>query len=404
MSGPVLPPTPAPLKSIQHYLKIAAEHDQRDPVVSYWCRLYALQTGLKLSTKTTEETNFLMKLMDWLESTKKALHDNEAITNNVAAQAHLENWALKLFMYADKNDRNSNFEKSTIQSFYTAGLLYDVITTFGDLTEEAVQNRKYAKWKAAYIHNCLKNGETPVPGPMKQEGDDEGSVDNLASLDNDAEAEKPNIEPDQNSDESNENQAGEITTENESEEAEENNPEKEPEEAEQTPDRESDEAAENPDKESEEGKFEAEEIDSAKEPEPAADAESDEVSDSGVPTPPASTDAFGFPSVPSSFSSNITPPKPVNIPPERKNFVPVEPNPYNPAPIPTNPGTEKPSSFENFNNLKTEGGVTLNLEQMTKAQKLIKWAGSALNYDDVPTTVMNLRKALHLLTTGQELP
>ncbi|XP_033228100.1 vacuolar protein sorting-associated protein VTA1 homolog isoform X18 [Belonocnema kinseyi] len=299
MSGPVLPPTPAPLKSIQHYLKIAAEHDQRDPVVSYWCRLYALQTGLKLSTKTTEETNFLMKLMDWLESTKKALHDNEAITNNVAAQAHLENWALKLFMYADKNDRNSNFEKSTIQSFYTAGLLYDVITTFGDLTEEAVQNRKYAKWKAAYIHNCLKNGETPVPGPMKQEGDDEGSVDNLASLDNDAEAEKPNIEPDQNSDESNENQ----------------------------------------------------------------------VSDSGVPTPPA-----------------------------------IEPNPYNPAPIPTNPGTEKPSSFENFNNLKTEGGVTLNLEQMTKAQKLIKWAGSALNYDDVPTTVMNLRKALHLLTTGQELP
>ena len=50
------------------------------------------------------------------------------------------------------------------------------------------------------------------------------------------------------------------------------------------------------------------------------------------------------------------------------------------------------------------GGVTLNLEQMTKAQKLIKWAGSALNYDDVPTTVMNLRKALHLLTTGQEMP
>ena len=136
-------------------------------------RLYALQTGLKLSTKTTEETNFLMKLMDWLETTKKALHDNEAISNNVAAQAHLENWALKLFLYADRNDRASNFEKSTIQSFYTAGLLYDVITTFGDLTEEAAQNRKYAKWKAAYIHNCLKNGETPVAGPLPTE-DEEG--------------------------------------------------------------------------------------------------------------------------------------------------------------------------------------------------------------------------------------
>lgn len=44
--------------------------------------------------------------------------------------------------------------------------------TFGELTEESASNRKYAKWKAAYIHNCLKNGETPVPGPMREEGDE----------------------------------------------------------------------------------------------------------------------------------------------------------------------------------------------------------------------------------------
>lgn len=43
------------------------------------------------------------------------------------------------------------------------------------------------------------------------------------------------------------------------------------------------------------------------------------------------------------------------------------------------------------------------MEQINKAQKFIKWSGSALNYDDVPTAVLNLRKALHLLTTGQEL-
>lgn len=51
-----------------------------------------------------------------------------------------------------------------MKAFYTAGMIYDVLTTFGELTDEAAQNRKYAKWKAAYIHNCLKNGETPVPG------------------------------------------------------------------------------------------------------------------------------------------------------------------------------------------------------------------------------------------------
>lgn len=28
-----------------------------------------------------------------------------------------------------------------------------------------IQHRKYARWKATYIHNCLKNGETPEAGP-----------------------------------------------------------------------------------------------------------------------------------------------------------------------------------------------------------------------------------------------
>lgn len=49
--------------------------------------------------------------MDWLEQTKKANGENDAITNEVAGQAHLENYALKLFMYADKQDRESNFGK-----------------------------------------------------------------------------------------------------------------------------------------------------------------------------------------------------------------------------------------------------------------------------------------------------
>ena len=48
------------------------------------------------------------------------------------------------------------------------------------------------------------------------------------------------------------------------------------------------------------------------------------------------------------------------------------------------------------------GGAELSVEEIGKAQKFIKWAGSALNYDDVPTAILNLQKALHLLTTGQE--
>ncbi|XP_018316734.1 vacuolar protein sorting-associated protein VTA1 homolog isoform X2 [Mycetomoellerius zeteki] len=237
LTGPNLPKVPTPLKSIQHYLTIASKHDQRDSVVSYWCRLYALQTGLKLSTKTSEETNFLLKLMDWLEATKKELHDNEAITND---------------------------------------MLYDVLTLFGELSVEAAQNRKYAQWKAAYIHNCLMNGETPVPGPLNETNDENDS--NKALNDDDEEA-KSNMSP----------------------------------------------------------------------------------------TSPKDNTSLDIPS------------------------------------IPPNPPTTRTQSFESEDDTyKTESGAKLSVEQIGKAQKFIKWASSALDYDDVATSVMNLRNALHLLTTGQE--
>lgn len=278
-TGPDLTKIPAPLKKIQQYLTIATKHDQRDCVVSYWCRLYALQTGLKLSTKTSEETNFLLKLMDWLERTKKESHDNEAITNDVAAQAHLENWALKLFLYADKNDRAANFSQNVVQSFYTAQALYNVLTLFGELSVEAAQNQKYAQWKASYIHNCLMNGETPVPGPMKEQDEENDSVE--ASNEDDSDL---NVNP------------------------------------------------------------------------PAQESPKD--------------------NIPQSFPS-----------------------------IPANPPTTRTQSFDADDSAtahKTEGGANLSAEQINKAQKFMKWASSALDYDDISTSVMNLRKALHLLTTGQE--
>lgn len=45
----------------------------------------------------------------------------------------------------------------------------DVLNVFGDISEEIANTQKYAKWKATYIHNCLKNGETPTPGPPATE-------------------------------------------------------------------------------------------------------------------------------------------------------------------------------------------------------------------------------------------
>jgi len=171
-----LPPVPASLRPVQHFLKLATEHDNRDPVVAYWARLTALQAGLELDKSSAEALGILMPLMEWLETQKKMHKENDensAVVNEVVASAHIENYAMKLFLYADKCDRAANFGKNVVKSFYSAGVLFDVMQSFGELTPEVAHFRKYAKMKAAYIHNCLKNGETPVAGPLTGEDDEE---------------------------------------------------------------------------------------------------------------------------------------------------------------------------------------------------------------------------------------
>lgn len=311
------PEAPATLKPISHYLKTAQEHDARDAIVSYWCRLYALQLGLKINSQGLEERKFLINVMDWLENYKKAHTDNESITNEIAAQAYLENYALKLFLYADKQDRAGNFGKNVVKAFYTAGMIYDVLQTFGELTEEVTQNRKYAKWKASYIHNCLKNGETPVAGPMKNEEDEE--------LDN----ELQNLVP------------------------------------------------------------------GPEQPSPAAGP-------SQPPYPP-----MGFNNFPAPGQPTI----PASGPPSGPtNFVTNDPFSNVKAPTPPSEPEKPPGGWQPYSGSAdvaapvagTMAGVTLTPDQLTKAQKYCKWAGSALNYEDVKTAIDNLQKALRLLQTGQD--
>ena len=152
-SNLTLPPIPASLKPISHHLKAATEHQTRDPVVAYWCRLCALQTAMKLDKSSKEATAVLLPLMDWLEKEKKVLASNEAVSNEVVASAHLENYALKLFSWADKEDRASRFNKNVVKAFYTSGMLFDVLTVFGELTPE----NAHARYRSGIIETLQYN-------------------------------------------------------------------------------------------------------------------------------------------------------------------------------------------------------------------------------------------------------
>nr|XP_020755336.1 vacuolar protein sorting-associated protein VTA1 homolog isoform X2 [Odocoileus virginianus texanus] len=268
-------------------------------------RLYAMQTGMKIDSKTPECRKFLSRLMDQLEALKKQLGDNEAITQEIVGSAHLENYALKMFLYADNEDRAGRFHKNMIKSFYTASLLIDVITVFGELTDENVKHRKYARWKATYIHNCLKNGETPQAGPVGIEED------------NDVE-------------------------------------------------------------------------------------ENEDAGATSLPTQPLqpSSSTYDPSNMPSSGYAGIQIPPgahaPANTPAEVPHSTGVTGNTIQPTPQ-TIPAID-PALFSTV----SQGDIRLTPEDFARAQKYCKYAGSALQYEDVSTAVQNLQKALKLLTTGRE--
>ncbi|XP_067946855.1 vacuolar protein sorting-associated protein VTA1 homolog [Watersipora subatra] len=174
-----MPPLPAHYKSLQHYLKTAQEHEQKYPVVSYYCRMYVLQTGMELDRSSPEAKAVLMYLMEQLEHMKAAMAGEEAIKSDTVAQAHVEHYALKLFAHADSEDRAARHNKNVVKAFYNASLLFEVLTVFGPLNEDIQKYKKYARYKSAYINKCLKAGMAPVPGPVDDEGQ-EMDIGNLS--------------------------------------------------------------------------------------------------------------------------------------------------------------------------------------------------------------------------------
>ncbi|KAM6915519.1 vacuolar protein sorting-associated protein VTA1 homolog [Xenentodon cancila] len=317
---------PAQLRTIQHHLRTAQEHEKRDPVVAYYCRLYAMQTGMKLDSKTPECRKFLVKLMDQLESMKKELSDNESITQEVVGNAHIENYALKMFLYADNEDRAGRFHKNMIKSFYTASLLLDVLSVFGELSEENIQHRKYARWKATYIHNCLKNGETPEAGPIAMEEDEEADEFGAAGFSGQGSFRG---DPPSHS-------------------------------------------------------FEGQDPGSVRGPAP------------GIGFTPSPGSAH--PDPPTVNYNNIQIPPGAHAPANTPAELPASAEAAKPVPAPRTAPSVDPTLL----NAQQQGGVHLSPEDFTKAQKYCKYAGSALQYEDVNTAVQNLQKALKLLTSGKE--
>lgn len=75
--------------------------------------MYAVQHAMKAvpGKKPPDIAALLMAIMDWLESTKAANLQVEGIASETTAHALIEEYALKLFSYADAQDNAENYDK-----------------------------------------------------------------------------------------------------------------------------------------------------------------------------------------------------------------------------------------------------------------------------------------------------
>lgn len=141
---------------------------------------------------------------------------------------------------------------------------------------------------------------------------------------------------------------------------------------------------------------------------PGADASSDP--QTWTPTPPPAASSFAPPSVPSGpptfapsapSTAAVAPPPTFSPPPANltpRNMPPPAsvPRPVVPAPTSLGNSGAAPTAAGGFSQ-QAPATYTADDAAMAQAQKHAKWAISALNFEDVPTAVRELRKALENL-------
>ncbi|KAJ3411517.1 hypothetical protein HDV05_002078, partial [Chytridiales sp. JEL 0842] len=160
---------PDNLKLIAGFLQRGEELKVKEPIVSYYCKYYAAKLAIERNLQDKPSQLYLMNLLDSLEKDKELLGTNEAITNDLVGYSHLENFALKIFISADNEDRAGHASKKTARTFLAASVFLEVLKVFGDLDENIAEKIKYSRYKAVDIMKALKEGRIPDAGPPRNQ-------------------------------------------------------------------------------------------------------------------------------------------------------------------------------------------------------------------------------------------
>ncbi|KAG8411404.1 hypothetical protein J3458_015464 [Metarhizium acridum] len=352
MSAEPLPP-PLKIPEVSRFINRANQLRTIKPAIAYWCEYHAVNQIVTKSLHTTDDDCFAYTkgLIERLEATKTERADDEAIVDNTAGQAYVEQFAQETFSRAERTLRANKVSRQTADTFDAAATFFDLIHEWGTPEPEILKKIKFAKWNAARILKAIREGKDPnETNPQVQ--DDEGPEPVLSPTD-------PAVQ---------QIMSPPVAS------------------VEDAPD-----DGEPPIAPVQEGYF------------PPATAHPEPFVPSPLTRSPGPPASVMHPPPPQNIHPQPSPQIPTNLP---SQFAPPPPEPSAPTPFAWNntPSAPPPSAPTHqyvpppvAPAPSAPAGFTPGHKSIEQAQKHAKWAISALNFEDVPTAVQELRNALALL-------
>lgn len=157
-------------KSVKPFISRANELATVKPSISYFCKLYAARIILdaKLHVDNEEVTVYVSKLLDDIEELKDNASEelSQLLNDDALALKYIKDFAFEIFDNLNQKVENKCVTKNTALEFIASVNFLQLTTLWEEeLSKEQLndvkQRIKYAKFQAARILKCIKNGTNP---------------------------------------------------------------------------------------------------------------------------------------------------------------------------------------------------------------------------------------------------
>ncbi|KAI1799017.1 DUF605-domain-containing protein [Daldinia bambusicola] len=156
---------------ITPFIVRATQLETAKPVIAYWCFYWAVNQILSKNLHSSDEEChiYTTNLMEKLESIKEGQGGNDAIHDDEAGQAYVEQFAQETFERALRPLKANKVTQQTASTFEAAATFFQLVQIWSKPDTETQEKIKYAKWNAARILKAIKEGKDPNESNPKPE-------------------------------------------------------------------------------------------------------------------------------------------------------------------------------------------------------------------------------------------